>query len=127
MLLAEIEVRLQKLGQQGRAPDLTTLLLKQLGPNGSAVPAAEPAAAAQLLASLTANNARVQLGPLPAAGGPQPLDALLSRLKACTAFLYVNSMHDHWPNASPDDGNILILLSGQLFSERSDTIQLAHF
>jgi hypothetical protein len=81
--LAEITVRLDKLGSEGTAPHLASLLLNLLGPGGAAaVPAGDPAAAAQLLATAAANMARVQYGPLPEACDPQPLDALFRRLKA---------------------------------------------
>lgn len=85
---AELEVRLNKLGRKGTAPSLASALLQMLGRgNGAAVPAGNPAAAAQMLATSAANMARVTCGPLPRGNTLQPLDALLTGLKACTVFL----------------------------------------
>ena len=85
---AELEVRLNKLGRKGTAPSLASALLQMLGRgNGAAVPAGNLAAAAQMLATSAANMARVTCGPLPRGNKSQPLDALLTGLKACPVFL----------------------------------------
>ncbi len=80
-------MRLNKLGSKGSAPSLASALLQLLGRgNGTAVPAGNSAAAAQMLATAAANIARVTYGPLPGRDDPQPMDALLNGLKVRAAF-----------------------------------------
>ena len=82
---ADVCVRLGKLGGKGSAPALATQLLRALGPSGAglSVPAGEPAAAAQLLATAAAALAWARYGRLPGGDEPlaHPLEPLLAGLQ----------------------------------------------